>query len=402
METAVMENKPEVVTKTQLAQEFEFCAEDEITVLDTVKPEINKQADDILNKLLSIPDQDLRERQKFTEAVQTIGASVQEKLSKQSQMLKVPMASLMREAEDGGDVANTLLSLQKSVNTINPNRVDFTMSGFRRVLSKLPGVGTPLARWFAQYQAVDGVIQDIISSLKGGRSQLERDNKTLTGDKIRMRELTFQLQDYVHFAQVLDHKIESAAAGLETTDPERKKFFEEELLFPLKQRIIDLQQQLAVNQQGVIATEVIVRNNRELIAGVSRACNITVTALNTAATLQVALQRQKKVLEGVQAVTNTTNDLIAGTAEHLKTQGTQIQKQAAETTLNIDTLRKAFLDVETALEDISSFRRNALPEMANSITEMNTLTGNMETAIQKMEKGDKVSEEFVLQLNGSK
>jgi uncharacterized protein YaaN involved in tellurite resistance len=402
METVVMEKAPEVVTKTQLAKELEFGIKNEVVVQNDVKPEINQQADDILEKIMSVPDKDLQQRQKFVEAIQTIGSPIQQKLSQQSQMLKAPMATLMKDAEDGGNVANSLLSLQENVNKINPNRVDFTMSSFRRILSKIPGVGTPLAKWFAQYQAVDSVIQDVIASLKDGRSQLERDNKTLTDDQIRMRELTFELQDYIQFAQVLDQKIETAAASLEATDPERKKFFEEELLFPLKQRIIDLQQQLAVNQQGVIATEVIIRNNKELIIGVSRACNITVTALNTAATLQVALQRQKKVLEGVQAVTDTTNDLIAGTAEQLKTQGTQIQKQAAEATLNIDMLRKAFQDVEAALEDISSFRRNALPEMANSITEMDSLTGDMESAIQKMEKGNKVSEEFVLQLNGSK
>lgn len=402
METAVMEKAPEVVTKTQLAKELEFGVKNEVAVLDEVKPEINQQADDILEKILSIPDKDLQQRQKFVEAIHTIGAPIQQKLSQQSQMLKAPMSTLMKDAEDGGDVAKSLLSLQENVNKINPNRVDFTMSSFRRILSKIPGVGTPLAKWFAQYQAVDSVIQDIIASLKDGRSRLERDNKTLTDDQIRMRELTFELQDYIQFAQVLDRKMETAAGSLEATDPKRKKFFEEELLFPLKQRIIDLQQQLAVNQQGVIATEVIIRNNKELIIGVSRACNVTVTALNTAATLQVALQRQKKVLEGVQAVTDTTNDLIAGTAEQLKTQGTQIQKQAAEATLNIDMLRKAFQDVEAALEDISSFRRNALPEMASSITEMDSLTGDMEAAIQKMEKGNQVSEEFVLQLNGSK
>ena len=402
METAVLDKAPEVVTKTQLTNEIEFGINNEAVLQNEINPEINKQADDIVEKILSIPDKDLQQRQKFIEAIQTIGTPIQQKLSQQSQILKAPMSTLMKDAEDGGDVANSLLSLQENVNKINPNRVDFTMSSVRRILSKLPGVGTPLSRWFAQYQAVDSVIQDIIASLKDGRSQLERDNKTLTDDQIRMRELTFELQDYIQFAQVLDQKIETAASSLENNDPERKIFFEEELLFPLKQRIVDLQQQLAVNQQGVIATEVIIRNNKELIIGVSRACNVTVTALNTAATLQVALQRQKKVLEGVKAVTDTTNDLIAGTSEQLKTQGTQIQKQAAEATLNIDTLRKAFQDVEAALEDISSFRRNALPEMANSITEMDALTGQMESAIQKMEKGNQVSEEFILQLSSSK
>jgi uncharacterized protein YaaN involved in tellurite resistance len=120
--------------------------------------------------------------------------------------------------------------------------------------------------------------------------------------------------------------------------------------------------------------------------------------LNTAATLQVALQHQRRVLEGVEAVTNTTNDLIAQTAEQLKTQGVEIQKRAASTQLDIETLKKAFLDVQGALDDLSEFRRNALPQMATSIVEMDNLTGDMEKSIQKMEKGDAISNETVFDI----
>jgi uncharacterized protein YaaN involved in tellurite resistance len=91
--------------------------------------------------------------------------------------------------------------------------------------------------------------------------------------------------------------------------------------------------------------------------------------------------------------------LIAGTAEQLKTQGTQIQQQAAEATLDIETLKKAFTDVNTALNDISEFRRNALPQMATSIKELDDMTGKMDKAIDNMEKGNQVSNTFAITLN---
>jgi uncharacterized protein YaaN involved in tellurite resistance len=157
---------------------------------------------------------------------------------------------------------------------------------------------------------------------------------------------------------------------------------------------------LAVNQQGVLSTEVIIRNNQELIRGVDRAVNVTVTALSTASTLALALQAQKKVLKGVQAVTQTTNDLIAETANTLKTQGVAIQKQATETQLDIDTLKRAFSDVQAALDDISQFRRNALPKMAHSIIEMNGLTEKMEGSVRKMEGAEtaKIALEDVIEI----
>ena len=120
--------------------------------------------------------------------------------------------------------------------------------------------------------------------------------------------------------------------------------------------------------------------------------------MQTAATLAVALQHQKQVLRGVQAVTDTTNDLLVSTSEQLKTQGVEIQKQAAGTTLDVGKLKIAFKNVEGALEDISTFRREALPQMAQSIIEMETLTSTMEDSIVKMEKGTEIKNELVIEL----
>jgi uncharacterized protein YaaN involved in tellurite resistance len=388
--------KPKLQTRSELMTELQFAEDQPPAVQTQVKPEIERQAEDIVSKLLNVKSDALEEREQYKVAIRTIGHPIQTELAKQSQLLREPMALLIKDAEDGGRVAKGLIALQEQVNQINPNKFDFNMSGFRRLLAKIPGVGTPLSRWFARFQAVDEIINDTVASLKNGKAELERDNKTLTDDQLRMRKLTFQLQDYISLSSLLDQKLSSAVANLNQED-EQRAFLEEEILFPLKQRIIDLQQQLAVNQQGVLATEVIIRNNRELVTGVNRAMSVTITALNTAATLQVALQRQKKVLKGVQAVTETTNDLIAGTAEQLKTQGVEIQKQSSQAMLDINTLKKAFQDVETALKDISEFRRNALPEMANSIVEMNTITENLEKSIQKTEQGNTLKKEFELQ-----
>jgi len=363
-----------------------------------VDPHIQKQANDLVQELVTIDIKNLDLREHKARAVTNLGESVARNLAQQSAMLKQPMSKLLDDAEDGGPVAQGLISLQEQVNDINPNRVDFTMGAMRRFLAKLPGVGTPLSRWFARYQTVDGVVQDIIKTLKSGKDQLQRDNVTLRADQRNMRQLTFSLQDYIQLGQLLDAQLSEQTE--KTTEPERKSFLEEEVLFPLRQRIIDLQQMLAVNQQGVLSSEVIVRNNHELIRGVDRAVNVTVTALSTASTLALALQAQKKVLKGVQAVTQTTNDLIADTANTLKTQGVEIQKQATEATLDIDTLKRAFNDVQTALDDISQFRRNALPKMAHSIVEMNDLTQTMESSIRKMEGAEaaKVALEDVIEI----
>lgn len=374
-------NQLVLADKAQLETELMYTVDAE-----TATPTMQAQVDELVNDLENLDMRDVAKRERKALAVSTLGDSVTRQIAHQSALLRQPLTNLIRDAEDGGPVATGLLSLQEQVSAINPNRVQFSMGTLRRILSQLPGVGTPIGRWFARYQSVDGVIQDIVSSLKEGKAQLERDNVALRNDQKHMRELTYQLQDYVKLGQSVDKALSESTAS--TSDDERRRFLEEEVLFPLRQRIADLLQVLAVNQQGTLSTEVIIRNNQELVRGVDRAVNVTVTALSTASTLALALQAQKRVLKGVQSVTDTTNDLIAGTAQTLRTQGVEIQKQASQAQLDIDTLKQAFVDVEAALQDIGSFRREALPQMAESIVEMDHLTQRMESSVQKMNRAE--------------
>jgi uncharacterized protein YaaN involved in tellurite resistance len=220
----------------------------------------------------------------------------------------------------------------------------------------------------------------------------------LSEDQQDMRELTLTLTDQVALGRALDEVISNRLQIEIPPDDPRRSFIEEELLFALRQRTMDLQQQLAVNQQGVLATELIIRNNRELIRGVDRAIDVTVSALQVAVTVALALAHQKIVIDKVEAVNRTTSDLIAGTAERLKTQGTQIHEQATRAMLDMESLRQAFRDINSAFDEISRYRREALPQMAATILELDNLAAESEEAIERLEKGQASTSALTLDL----
>ena len=110
--------------------------------------------------------------------------------------------------------------------------------------------------------------------------------------------------------------------------------------------------------------------------------------------MAMALANQKIVLDKVESVSKTTSDLISGTASRLKTQGVDIQKQASTAQLNIDSLKSAFADIRTAMEDVSTFRVKALPQMANTILELDKISGEAEKSIKKMEEGNRAKPEI--------
>jgi uncharacterized protein YaaN involved in tellurite resistance len=212
--------------------------------------------------------------------------------------------------------------------------------------------------------------------------------------------MTLKLEKAIKLGQLIDQRLQGALETEILTDDPKHRFISEELLFPLRQRIQDLQQQLLVNQQGYLTTELVIRNNKELIRGVTRAINVTVNALQVAVTLALALANQKIVLEKIQAISATTDNLIAGTAERLKTQGVEIHKQASSSQLNIDTLKQAFNDIRSALDDISRYRQEALPKMANDILEMDKLAAESEEQIKRFEKAQTATKDFSIEIIG--
>jgi uncharacterized protein YaaN involved in tellurite resistance len=359
-----------------------------------IQSKLEQQSDSLIQELFNIDLRDLQEQQKRISAISGLGSGVQKELSRQSTLLKQPLSKLVNDAEDGGLVGNSLIALQEKTDKINPNKIDFSMGALRRILSKIPGFGSPMSRWFAQFQSVDSVINEIVKNLEDGKGELERDNTTLKDDQITMRSLIFKMQDYISYGMLVENKIETKLKG--DVDSSRRQFIEEEILFSLRQRILDLQQQLAVNQQGILTSEIIIKNNKELIRGVARSLNVTITALNIAASLAVALQTQKTILKSVQSVNENTNNLISETAKNLKNQGAKIHKEAVGAQLNIDTLKEAFTDVGIALAEISSFRRDALPEMSRSIIEMEQLTTDMNNSIQKLDQSETVQCEILI------
>jgi uncharacterized protein YaaN involved in tellurite resistance len=269
---------------------------------------------------------------------------------------------------------------------LDPGRFDFSPGWLSRMAGMIPGLGTPLKRYFTKFESSQTIIDAIMRSLESGREQLKRDNTTLREDQNMMRELTHKLERQIELGRLLDAKLNYALEReIDGQDP-RRSFIEEELLFPLRQRIMDLQQQLTVNQQGILSTAIIVGNNKELIRGVDRALDVTVSALQVAVAVALALANQRIVLEKVSAISRTTSDLIAGTAARLREQGATIHAQAASSTLDMEVLKTAFTDITAAMDEISHFRQQALPQMAQTILEFDKLTTEGEAAVKRLEE----------------
>ncbi|MGN7610548.1 toxic anion resistance protein [Magnetococcales bacterium HHB-1] len=353
-----------------------------------IDQKLAQKAQQFADALVAMDMQDQKAQSDYKDAITGLGLQMQQEAARRSQMLQQPIKTLSKNGEDGGPVANALVELKVEVEALDPQQFDLSPGWKSRMLGFIPGVGTPLKRYFSKFETAQTTIDAIVNSLKKGREQLSRDNTTLGEDQQGMKQLSEQLQHQIQLAELLDQKLQYKLDREFSPDDPRHNFIQEELLFPLRQRIMDMQQQLAVNQQGILAIEVIIRNNSELARGVNRALNVTVSALNVAVTVALALANQKLVLDKIGVLNTTTSNLISGTARSLQQQGAAIQNQASQTTIDMDALKSAFQDIHVALNDISTFRREALPKMAENILEFNQLTKESQRTIEQLERGN--------------
>ncbi len=360
---------------------------------DEIDPAIDAQAEKLVNDLLAGKLDDHTKKRYVNE----MGLKYQNALSNHSQILDQSMKTLAK-TQDGGPVAKNLLDLRNQVEDLNPRKynLDSPAGAVAKFFRNVFGKGNPVSRYFERYESAQHVISDIIENLKAGRDQLIDDNQTLEFDKKAMRDSMDGLIRAIKIGEVLYAKLDSKFKSLNEQDGEQGRFIQEELLFPLNQRVIDLQTTLAVNQQGVISYDLLIRNNNELITGVNRTVTITASALRIAVTTRLALNKQKQVLDAKKKIDQTTSDLIEDNARVLQTQGVEIQKQATESVINVDKLANAFDSLNQAMDEISSFRRESIPAMRSTVDKFKNLTEKASATIERMERGKSAKDNVIL------
>jgi uncharacterized protein YaaN involved in tellurite resistance len=362
-------------------------------VVEQVKPvpeevaRLQAVAESNVAEIMTMDIDEFAKKKDILQSIESFGADSMRRSAAKNSMLQVTVGNLSKDGDEGSLVARGLMDLQRELEDLDPSLIDFTKTG---ILGKLYN---PIRAYFAKYQKADAVIADIIVSLDKGKTTLKNDNTTLELEQDAMRDLTKKLMKEIELGTLMDESIEKQieAAKARNEDQEKVIFVTEEVLFPLRQRFMDMQQMIVVNQQGVMATEIVIRNNKELMRGVERAKNVTISALRISVMVAGALYNQKIVLKKIQMLNETTNNIIRSNAQMLKGQGAEIQKQSMEANISVETMKTAFADVMEALDSISTYKQEALPKMRDTINQFKELAAKGEEQIQQLEKGHKLA-----------
>ncbi|MFG2622338.1 toxic anion resistance protein [Streptomyces sp. NPDC048507] len=347
-----------------------------VPLADGVRDDVARRAGEYVGRLAGTDVRSPEFAARIGEITALGSADVRSAAQQSNRMLERAVRAL--GADGAGDaqarVAGSLVELRRTVEDLDPR--DAPAKGLGRLFSKLPG-SSRLRDHVAKYASSQATLNRIVGALRGGQDELRRDNAALHTERARLWETMGKLQEYAALTEALDAAVGQRIAQEELTDPGAADAMRADVLFPVRQKHQDLLTQLAVSAQGYLAMDVVRRNNDELIKGVDRAATTTVSALRIAVMLASALDTQRAVVEQVNALKGTTEELIRGNAQMLSTQSGGIQRIAADPAVGAETLRTAFAQIYQTLDAIDTFKAQATENMAATVE---SLTGELQAA----------------------
>ena len=322
-----------------------------------------------------------QERESILKPLDNFGMDDMSKSASRNEMLATRFVDLSKGGKDADNIGDKLAELDRQMKDLDPSKVDFAKKGV------LGNILNPVRKYFEKYEKAEVAISNIIKSLDNSAKVLQNDNVTLLNEENYLREVTNKLLADIELGKSMDQSIEAQIqqAELNGISPDKIAYVREEILFPLRQRIMDMQQMIVVNQQGIVSLNVIRRNNKELIRGVNRAKNVTVSALRTGVMVASALYDQKLVMDKINILNETTENIIETTSHMLKEQGSEIQKHSAEAMISPDVLKASFAEALQAIEDVSTYKQQALPKMKETINMFSDMADEGQKVVEKIE-----------------
>ena len=346
---------------------------------------LDGQVQSIIQKIESSPLHS-KEFKDITDSLNEMGNHEIAKTSSISnRMLARPLKALSQnDFGNGKSIASSLKQLRTTVTNLDPTQKGKLLNRHKIFGIKIPfNLGNRVDSYMQEFKSSQSQIDDIVKSLLNGKDELIEDSAHIDEEREQLASLMNYLEQYAYVIKQIDSNITEKISKIELEDKIKASDIKQEILFPIRQKSIDIYQHLAVCMQSYMSLQVIKKNNTELIRGVDRATKTTIAALQTAILVSEALGTQKLVLDQIGAVNEITNGMITRNSEMLKDQGLQIQKKATDASISVEVLNKSFEQIFSAIDTIENYRNEALPNMKKTIESLEKTVSNAKGYLSK-------------------
>ncbi|RKD72792.1 MULTISPECIES: toxic anion resistance protein [Sinobaca] len=302
-----------------------------------------------------------------------LGQSEQKNAGDSLDSLKRPVKEMMNQ--EGNDLPDRLYELKSMVSELEPEYLKETklQKTWNKLLRR-----NPVEQYSKKYETVEAQVENIVEALLIGRDKLQEDNLMLDQLKITARERIEDLEKQIETGRQLNDMLEQEMTTEEWKDnPAELQKGQVKVI----SRVKNMSQAVMVLQQSLASVDLIKENNEKLEEAVFNAITMTKNIITVTASIQLALGNQRNVINAVNSVNEATENMILTNAQMLKTNTEDTLRTLEEPAVAMETFKKAYADVQTAIELTEQSNERIVHSGKQFISELDELNKQMKTKL---------------------
>lgn len=325
-----------------------------------VQHAVDEQVDRFMQALLSEDVQSDAFRQRLDSAF----ALGREEISIASSLMQGRLLQANFMGMEDSSAFKAIQEMRIHLDVLNPGR-DGDLFQPQKFLGLIP-YGNKLQSYFRKYQGAAGQLQKSMQQLYAARDDMQRDVIDIEATRVKLWDAMQKLKAAIHFAENLDSRLQQRVIALKSTDAQRAKALEQEVLFYVRQNLQDMLTQQSVCTNGYLALDVLKKTGREMMNGCSRVATTGMSALAVAQTVARATGNQIKVMDALTGINSTIENLMTETGRQLNQHTDKVGQFAQNPMIGIDKLKDMFDQTLKAMDAMDSFRSKAIDVMGQN------------------------------------
>ncbi|WMW81159.1 toxic anion resistance protein [Undibacterium cyanobacteriorum] len=341
----------------QAPDAFSPITTDKVEQVLPLAPQLRSAVEDQVEHFMQALLQEDLQSEDFKMKLDSAFALGREEIAIASSLMQSRLMQANFVGVEDGPAFKAIQDIRSQLDALNPGKEGDLLQP-HKWLGIIP-YGSKLTTYFRKYQSASTQLNKSMQQLYAARDDLQRDVIDIDSSRTKLWDAMQKLNAAIHFAKTLDTRLQEKLDQLQTIDKARAQALEQEVLFYARQNLQDMLTQQSVCTNAYLALDVLKRTGRELMNGCSRVANTGMSALVVAQTVARATGNQIKVMESLQSINATIENLITDTGRALNHHVESVNQFAQNPMIGIEKLKEMFDQTFQAMDAMDNFRSKA-------------------------------------------
>lgn len=314
------------------------------------------------------------------DSISNLGIQAQRSGASDMNLLRARVGEMMTQEGPAGTISKDMAELRMALNEINPHELDK-----KGILARLASAG-PLGRGVSsvrkileqvaiRYEPVSQQITVIEGRLREGRAILAKDNIELRKlyEQVESQQLPAQKNAYL--GELLMQELDTLST--QTEDPLKQERIMN-TLHDVSLRVQDLRTMEEVYVQFFVSIDMTRQNNTRLGQAVERTLALAPNVVMVGLAIQMALARQKRVMEANQRTREFLGNMIVANAAAIKRHTTEIGDAFNNPVIAVEKLSQAHNDLLEAMDTADRLRQEGIEHARENIGKLSQMSSELE------------------------